>query len=169
MKTQPKPQKFPTFVNIHDLKETPPEPVIPYFTKDRWGEFISRQRLQKRSTLPLNQFQVRYQLVPWGSGEVMVYPNPLFARYVLSECKPILKVVVHDDPLYLKLIHVGFECKIERLYCTAYIEAYPGEIPKGVNGIGCDDEHCRNGCRQIFVGTQTEGYFTCTCRKPYPR
>jgi hypothetical protein len=155
-------RKLPKFVNIDSIKKTPRDPVIPYFTKARWNDLISRQRVQKRSALPLSQFQVRYQLAPWGDGNVIIYPNPTFEGFLRLECKPVLKVVVKNDPIELILIYIGFECR--RKYCITYIELYVDEIPKGANGIGCDDEHCRGGCREIFVGTQTDGYFTCSCR-----
>jgi hypothetical protein len=164
MNKEPTIRYLPKFISIDDLKETPREPVIPYFTKNQWHDFISRQRVRKRSALPLNQFQVRYQLAPWGLGDIIIYPNPEFDSFVHHlECKPVIKVSnMQFDPLKLRLIHVGFECHLK--YCTPYIEVYVGRIPEGANGIGCDDKHCQGGCKEIFVGTQTDGYFTCTCR-----
>lgn len=149
--------KLPTFINIDDLKKDPREPVIPYMTKVRWDDFISRQRILKRSRLPLSQFQVRYHLAPWGNGDIIIYPNPL---YKLLDCKSIIKVEILPN-LKVRRIYIGFECR--RKYCVTYIELYVDQIPDGANGIGCDDEHCRGGCREIFVGTQQDGYFTCSC------
>jgi hypothetical protein len=153
--------KLPTFINIDDLKEDPREPVIPYFTKARWNDFISRQRILKRSSLPLSEFQVRYHLAPWGNGDIVIYPNP---HHKLLDCKPIIKLEVSANPrLRVRWIFIGFDCPPSE-YCATYIELYPGRIPKGANGIGCDDKHCLGGCREIFVGTQHDGYFTCSCR-----
>jgi hypothetical protein len=154
-------RKLPKFVNVHDLKETPEDPVIPFFTKVQWDNLISRQRLRKRSVLPLSEFQVRYHLAPWGGGDVMIYPNPAFAGYLRFECEPLFKVIVQTDPLEMRLIYLGFLCRLK--HCIPYIEYYVGEIPKGANGIGCDDEQCRGGCREIWVGTQTDGHLTCQC------
>lgn len=151
-------QRLPVFVSVNEVKETPKHPIILYFKKTYWDAIISKKRVQKRSNFPLNRFQMRYQLAPWANGDVIIYPNPGFRAL---ECKPIMKVEVRHDPFRVVWIRVGFECKAK--HCAIYTEVYPREIPEGANGIGCDDAQCRGGCREIFVGTRDEGYFTCRC------
>src|SRR5687768_332502 len=110
MKKEIEPLKLPTFINIDDLKEDPRTPVIPYFTKARWHDFISRQRIFKRSSLPLSQFQVRYHLAPWANGDIIIYPNP---HYKLLDCKGIMKVEILPN-LKVRRIYVGFDCRQSR-------------------------------------------------------
>ena len=151
--------KLPVFVNVNEVRETPKDPVILYFTKVYWDAIISKKRLLKRSSFPLERFQMRYQLAPWANGDVIIYPNPAFRAL---ECRPIMKVEIRHDPFEVVWVRVGFECKAK--HCAIYTEAYVDKIPEGANGIGCDDEQCPGGCREIYVGTPGEGYFTCRCR-----
>ena len=150
--------KIPVFVNVNEIRRTPKAPVILYFTKAHWNAIIATKNVLKRSAVPLNQFQMRYQSAPWGNGDVIIYPNLGFHGF---HCKPIMEVVQPGGPFGALRIRIGFEC--ERQHCEIYTEAYPDHIPKGANGIGCDDTHCRGGCREIFVGTRDDGYFTCRC------
>jgi hypothetical protein len=158
MKRITRKRKVPVFVDVNQVRKTPKDPIILYFTKAYWHAIISKKRLLKRSSFPLERFQMRYQLAPWGNGDVIIYPNPAFRAL---ECKPIMKAEIRTEPFKVVWVRVGFECKAK--HCAIYTEAYPGKIPDGANGIGCDDEKCPGGCREIFVGTADEGYFTCRC------